>query len=56
MTNRHMGIKTLLMQNLGSFHYSSELHNTIHAHLISLRLQRCCDQAFAAHMPVLFDG
>jgi hypothetical protein len=50
MTGRHMVIKTLLMQNLSYAHYLSELHNNIE-NMISLRLQRCCHHAFAAHMP-----
>jgi hypothetical protein len=50
---RHMVIKTLLMQNVGSDHYFSVLHTTIQTYLISFRLQRCCHQAFAAHMPEL---
>jgi hypothetical protein len=29
ITDRHMGIKTLLMQNLRYAHYLSALHNTI---------------------------
>jgi len=52
MTDRHMVIKTLLMQNMGSAHYLPVLHNAIQAHVISLRPQRCCHHAFAAHMPV----
>ena len=50
MTGRHMVIKTLLMQNLRYAHYLSALHNNIQ-HVISLRPQRCCHHAFAAHMP-----
>ena len=52
MTDRHMVIKTLLMQHFGSDHYLSVLHNNIQAHVISLRPQRCFHQSFAAHMPV----
>ncbi len=51
MTDRHMAIKTLPMQNVGSAHYFSVLHNTIQVHVISFRPQRCCHQAFNAHMP-----
>jgi hypothetical protein len=47
-----MVIKTLLMQNPGFARYFSVLHNTIQAHVLSLRPQRCCHHAFAAHMPV----
>ena len=35
----------------GSDHYPTVLHNAIQAHVISLRPQRCCYRAFAAHMP-----
>ena len=38
MTDRHMVIKTLLMQNMGSAHYLPVLHNAIQAHVISIML------------------
>jgi hypothetical protein len=50
MTGRHMVIKTLLMQNLSYAHYLFELL-IIFIIKISVRPQRCCHQAFAAHMP-----
>jgi hypothetical protein len=51
MTGRHTGIKILLMQNMGDAHYLAAVHNTFYRIVISVRLQRCCYQVFAARMP-----
>ncbi len=41
------------MQNLGIFSNHSERMKTFSPILISLRLKRCCYQAFSGHMPAM---
>jgi hypothetical protein len=36
-------------------HYLCKLHNIFRIHTISVRPQRCCYHAFAAHMPACSD-
>jgi hypothetical protein len=50
MMGMHMGIKTLLMQNLSYTYHLRRLHNNIQNPYDTIRPQRCCHHAFAAHM------
>jgi hypothetical protein len=51
MKGSHMGSKILLMQNMGDAHYLAAVCTTFYRLVIPVRLQRCCYQVFAAHMP-----